>query len=190
MIEWNAVPAQQARVRIAELGLTNARMHEGSIYDEEVAALKFDVGIGLHACGAMTDVIHTYCLRQHAAYVLASCCVGKIAQTINENTAPHRSNKDARLQLTYPRSKAIAAVVTSDQFAFLASGGDWATEVLSVQADKHRMCKRYIELDRTMAAREAGYQTTLMCQMVPWTCTPKHDLIAGLHPDQAQNLPI
>jgi hypothetical protein len=39
----------------------------------------------------------------------------------------------------------------------------------------------YVERDRTWAAQEQGYQTKL-CQMTPWTCTAKYDMIAGFHP--------
>lgn len=44
---------------------------------------RFDVGMGLHACGPATDLIHSLCLAACASYVLAPCCYGFISKALD-----------------------------------------------------------------------------------------------------------
>ncbi len=180
-VERNAQAVSTGRERVVELQLTErvTFLHH-SIYDPEVDALPFDVGIGLHACGTMSDVIHAKCLARRAAYVLASCCVGKIKLTLDDSTTFHPSNKDERSPVVYPRSQLFRETLSPQDYMHLASAGDWDNFEHSLQANEHRMCKRWIEVDRNLAASELGYTTNLF-QMAPWTCSPKHDIITGVY---------
>jgi hypothetical protein len=40
-----------------------------------------DVGVGVHACGFLSDMIQYKCFLYQAAYVLAPCCIGKVKVT-------------------------------------------------------------------------------------------------------------
>jgi hypothetical protein len=72
-LEHNAQAVARGRERVVELGLTNATFLHASLYDEAVDDLAFDVGIGLHACGTLSDVILSRCLARGAAFLLVRC---------------------------------------------------------------------------------------------------------------------
>ena len=65
-----------AEQRVAAAGLRNIRVVCGMIEDFHEP---FDVGVALHACGGSSDVAMEKCVQARAAYVIAPCCVGKIA---------------------------------------------------------------------------------------------------------------
>ena len=179
LVEHNARQCQLAEARIHALHLTNARVVHASIYDPALDSLAFDVGITLHACGPLTDAAHIRCIQHRAAYVLVSCCVGKIMNALDATQKPNKTTNDPRSVVTYPRSAAVRALLHPAQYSALAGGGDWGTFVRSEQATRHRQCKLLIEADRqTWAQQEHGYQTRLVL-LAPWTCTPKHDACLG-----------
>ena len=65
----------------------------------------FDVGMGLHACGPATDLIHSLCLSASASYVLAPCCYGAIAKALDAyrlEYMDHNSN-GAMVHIRYPQ---------------------------------------------------------------------------------------
>ncbi|EER00981.1 hypothetical protein Pmar_PMAR017807, partial [Perkinsus marinus ATCC 50983] len=37
------------------------------------------LGIGLHACGALTDMIIDFCTTRNCSFVVCPCCYGQIA---------------------------------------------------------------------------------------------------------------
>ena len=65
-----------AERRAGAAGLANVRCVLGLIEDFHE---DFDVGVALHACGGASDAAMEKCVRANAAYVMAPCCVGKIA---------------------------------------------------------------------------------------------------------------
>jgi len=67
-----------AEQRAREAGLTNVSFFVG---DVDAWEAPFDIGLGLHCCGSLTDRVQLQCLARQAAYVLAPCCLGKIANT-------------------------------------------------------------------------------------------------------------
>jgi Methyltransferase domain len=64
-----------ARSRVEEASLTNVTLLEQRIEEYHDP---FDLGIGLHACGAATDVAINKCIQQRAGFVMCPCCIGKI----------------------------------------------------------------------------------------------------------------
>ena len=67
-----------AEQRIREAGLTNVSLFVGEV---DTWDAPFDLGLGIHCCGSLTDRVQLQCLAREAAYVLAPCCLGKIAHT-------------------------------------------------------------------------------------------------------------
>lgn len=67
-----------AEQRAREAGLTNVSFFVG---EADAWDAPFDLGLGMHCCGSLTDRIQLQCLAREAAYVLAPCCLGKIAHT-------------------------------------------------------------------------------------------------------------
>ena len=81
ILEKKKLHCELAEKRITIAGLANARVVCCQVSDFEKA---FDVGVGLHACGPATDLIHSLCLARRAAYVLAPCCYGFIARALDK----------------------------------------------------------------------------------------------------------
>lgn len=130
-----------ARRRADAAGLANVRVVEGRIEDFDEP---FDVGIALHACGAASDFAMEKCVAARAAYVVAPCCVGKIALALaedaHENTADGDGDEaDARgrvrgdgeggsRHLRYPRSHAASSAVSTSSYVALAKAADFGGE--------------------------------------------------------------
>ena len=81
-----------AERRVQRAGLANVRVVHGRIEDFRE---DFDVGVALHACGGASDAALARCVEKKATFVVAPCCVGKIASAIfRAGTEP--SSDDAR----------------------------------------------------------------------------------------------
>mmetsp|Transcript_51430 Transcript_51430/g.101936 ORF Transcript_51430/g.101936 Transcript_51430/m.101936 type:complete len:541 (-) Transcript_51430:194-1816(-) len=165
----------------------------------------FDVGIALHACGPATDLCQELCIKAQAAYVMSPCCVGKLRSsrkagvTRRGGLTPHSSLLHAAKaekqsshaekneqptdasEISYPRSKTFARVLSNAEWATIARAADFGhreyTDYSKPQR-RRRLAKSFVEHDRQLRAEEAGY-TTHTSVMVPRTCTPKNDVIAG-----------
>ena len=77
LVDAKARSLEVAERRAAAAGLRNVRCVLGFIedFDED-----FDVGVALRACGGASDAAMDKCVEVNAAYVVAPCCVGKIAR--------------------------------------------------------------------------------------------------------------
>jgi len=141
--------------------LSNVRLEHADVraFDEP-----FHVGLALHACGEVrhsrraasdvaheagvvlsscglcpratqaTDLAHQRCVRARAAYVLASCCVGKVAHSAT---------------VTYPRSAAFQALLGGcrDHYLALAAAADVFSSHMRSDAERaRRLCKSYVEV--------------------------------------------
>ena len=139
-----------AERRVQRAGLANVRVVHGRIEDFRE---DFDVGVALHACGGASDAALARCVEKKATFVVAPCCVGKIATAIfpRAGTEPSASN-DARddaseteprtadfdvfdaaradtSQTTYPRSLAAREVLTGDRYVAVARAADSSASV-------------------------------------------------------------
>ena len=138
-----------AERRVQRAGLANVRVVHGRIEDFRE---DFDVGVAPHACSA-TDAALARCVEKKATFVVAPCCVGKIATAIfpRAGTEPSASN-DARndaseteprtadfdvfdaaradtSRTTYPRSLAAREVLTGDRYVAVARAADSSASV-------------------------------------------------------------
>ncbi|MES1907463.1 MAG: hypothetical protein MHM6MM_000573 [Cercozoa sp. M6MM] len=89
LVEKNARACEIARTRIADWRQHEqyCDKHDGCEIDVSVTQAwlqeyscdtTFDVGVAVHACGLLTDLSQLHCMQHDAAFVLCSCCVGKI----------------------------------------------------------------------------------------------------------------
>jgi len=160
-----------ARQRIRDAGLVNVRVVQGRIEDFDEP---FDLGLALHACGSLSDIVLDLCLTANSAFVICPCCVGKIKRTA-------------------PRSKVFCDVLLANAatdtrvkhaYSCLVQASDFAHSselALYSRKDKlRRISKTFLEHDRELYAREhhAGYQTALVL-MQPFSASPKNDMLVG-----------
>ena len=123
-----------AERRAGAAGLANVRCVLGLIEDFHE---DFDVGVALHACGGASDAAMEKCVRANAAYVMAPCCVGKIAlaaSNVAKETGGDETGVDgavdgaegsARASSSYPRSSLAASVVTPACYVSIARAADF-----------------------------------------------------------------
>ena len=90
-----------ARNRITLCGLSNVEIFCDDIVNFE--ASNVGLGIGLHCCGLLTDLVLRFCVKVRAGFVITPCCYGQIAspppalkpgaKSLSEDLAPeiHRS---------------------------------------------------------------------------------------------------
>ena len=137
LVDAKARSLEVAERRAAAAGLRNVRCVLGFIedFDED-----FDVGVALHACGGASDAAMDKCVEVNAAYVVAPCCVGKIAISFdkdkedkNENANDNRHNVDdagggRAAAAPYPRSALAASVVTAAAYVSIAQAADFGGE--------------------------------------------------------------
>ena len=77
LIDYKTKSIQIARERVSSASLEdNVQVIEGRIQDYHEA---FDVGIALHACGTLSDIVLDMCLSRKASFVVCPCCIGKIS---------------------------------------------------------------------------------------------------------------
>lgn len=165
LVERNAVPLKIGKSRITDAGLTNIEMCNCYIQDFQ---RDFDLGLALHACGEATDLAQIKCLEKKAAYIMCPCDLGFLQNST---------------QVCYPRSSAFSEIVTESEYKKVAGAADWTCWDFDSELGKRgKFCMGYIDLDRNLAAEEAGYKTYLFTTS-PRETTPKNDIICG-HPSE------
>ena len=193
-LERKAWTASVAEERAALGGLANCTVVCGGIdaleaYLSEGEGRSFNLGVGLHTCGLLTDVILECCVRHGAGFVLSPCCYGQIVEggsTTGGDGQPRER----------PRSAAVGACQALDRtaLAIVAKGAD-----MSVKADDERFCStakyrtakqcmEIVDLDRILWFREQAAEGTArlgMLTLSPPLCSPKNNVIVGVRPSPA-----
>jgi len=177
VLDCNPVSLRIARERAGTASLHN--LGTKHCFIAQAGTMHFDVGVGLHACGEATDGILDACLQAGAAFVLAPCCVGKVAHA--QHTA-------------YPRSRACSSCWTRAQHRDVARAADANTHEMDSAgrggvapardarwAHARRCAKTAVEWDRLALAAAAGY-TVALCRMFPTGASPKNDVLVGIPP--------
>lgn len=70
-----SIDIARERIESANNLRDNVRVILGRIEDYEE---DFELGLGLHACGPLSDITLSKCYAKRASFVIAPCCVGKI----------------------------------------------------------------------------------------------------------------
>ena len=166
MIENKKESLERARNRIQSLGLENVTLYQCNL---DYFTGSFSIGVSLHACGLVTDLVMQQCFKNRASFVICPCCYGGICNT-------HMTS--------YPQSSLFANEykVSYSEYRVLGHAADQTTwNFDSVQSRQGKHCMGLIDLDRVSVAKEHGYEVTL-CTMQPYDCTPKNNLLIGYEP--------
>lgn len=155
MIDNKEESVRQARLRVAQLKLTNVTLIQSNL---DYFEAPFNLGVALHACGVATDLVLHMCLSNRASFVLCPCCYGNLA---------------LELPIEYPQSRLYRErCVLPGEFANLSRMADHVTPT-------GRLSMAAVDLDRIARASEEGYRVTLK-KLKPDSSTPKHDLLIGV----------
>lgn len=174
-----------ARERAAACGVMepigNLKTYLGSItkYEEP-----FDIGLALHACGEATDLVLRACGEAKAAFITASCCVGKL-QISGLNPYVYQANKDNAPTVDYPQSSFYrhCLCLSCDNFDALAKAADHAEDGSEKKTNPiKRSAKLFLEGDRLAYMAETyGYHrnSIAITRMEPLDSSPKNDILLG-----------
>ncbi|KAF4713204.1 hypothetical protein FOZ62_032686 [Perkinsus olseni] len=145
----------------------------GSIQDYDGPC---DIGIGLHACGALTDMIIDFCTGRNCSFVVCPCCYGQIAGTegAGEGQLPKSHH-------------AVGEVLSEQEFKTVASLADYSVVDGKDGFDYAgrpeyriaRACMRVVDTDRLIHARDRFGYVVSLSRILPETCTPKNSVIIG-----------
>lgn len=168
LIDRNEVSLSLAQKRKQELEITNLEILCSDV--QLWKSGKFDVGVAIHACGSLSDIIMEKCIESGASYVMAPCCFGSL------------QNCDTSV-IRLPRSDKYAeAGVTLEDYMSLASVADINTSGVSLESTQYKTGRKamgIIDHDRNLRASQDGY-STFQFTMRPPTCTPKNEIICGI----------
>jgi SAM-dependent methyltransferase len=153
--------------RIESLKLKNCNVYKGNLTN---FIGDFDIGVSLHSCGSLTDMIIEKCADKKAALIVAPCCYGSI-----KHYGP----------IKYPRSKvmkeAFSTIRGESQYYFNLTNYADRTEKLGEYEKCAYECMNLIDADRMLHMRdELGYEKVKLFKMKPEDCTSKNNIIVAL----------
>lgn len=174
-----AVDAKQDSIgrcaeRARSAGLANVLAYHGDIGESarQPGAPPVDIAMGLHVCGAGTDMVLDVATSARAVFVVSPCCVGKL-NIAGCTCAPKSALIRARL------------ASSADEFSLLAAAADFAGDShvngydeTSPSGALPRASKTCVEVDRAAAAAEKGYTVHLVKLLHPEACV-RNDLLVG-----------
>ena len=162
LVENKEQSLNRALARFSVLELSNVTAVQCNL---NCFQMSFDIGVSLHACGVVTDLVIKKCIESAASFVVCPCCYGAV-----------RNNH----LVQYPRSvQYIDAGVSYADYLILGHAADQTQSSTPKEGQGHS-CMTYIDSDRMQAAIEQGYHVTL-CRMTPPSCSPKNHIITGLN---------
>jgi hypothetical protein len=129
--------------------------------------------VGLHACGIATDLWLNKCYKASASFVCSPCCYGKIQELGN---------------LILPQSQIFRQTISTREFINISHCSDQTHDEKNVKhinlekAQQGYFCMDVIDTDRSLRAKELGYDVRLT-RLTPEDCTPKNRLLIGLSPN-------
>lgn len=198
LIDLKSKSIEIAKDRINQTHLKNVKVLEQNIqnYNEP-----FDIGIALHACGDLSDVVIDKCLAANAMYCICPCCTGKITRSSPRSKAFRDALYPSSLQTTNDIEHNVdyssldsstcrsnrkgAGYISGNRYISLVQASDIAHSFeLSKYSQidrKRRIAKTYLEFDRELYVHEvtdSGYHTSLSL-MQPCEASPKNDILLG-----------
>lgn len=158
LVEIKEYSCEVARARISTLGLANASVAQGSLDEYAKRGESFDLIVGLHCCGLLTDAVLSLALSRRAAVCVVPCCYGQVVGDVDHErgagTAPRM----------HPRSAAFRALPLADgafeqlaRGADLVSGGDCSGE----QYAAAKRCMLCVDADRLLWAQHDALEGTV-----------------------------
>ena len=168
--------------KMASLSMARRRAEDSGLENFVVKNLcidefnhEFDIGVALHACGGLSDVVIDKAMTVQASFLICSCCVGKVV---------------ARRQV--PSSKTFTDALDGNDFCALIKAADFGHSDLHSYNEterQRRLCKLFVEKDRLLAVDEKdprGWHTFLAIMQGGETSV-KNDLLVGIAPGVVSN---
>ena len=152
--------------RISKLKLKNCLVYKGNLTN---FIGKFSIGLGVHTCGALADLIIEKCVQSKADVLIAPCCYG----SIKENDL-----------VKYPRSLAYSEYLNEnnvkDFYSKLSNYADRTEKNLAYEHNAY-LSMSFIDTDRLLYMKQNGYSFIQLSKMQPEDCTTKNNLLLALY---------
>lgn len=200
LLDRNPVSLEIASARAAEAGLSTVGRPDGhgaaisfDTFELSPTTLeklpKFDLGIGLHACGGFTDLVLTACGLRKASCVVVPCCHGKIPAMAGSFMSSPLGNLPAMAGglFRYPRSGVFSGKISSEDYLGVVCraaddvghdgvpSGAARDDPAFLSTTYGDEAKLLIELDRALWAMESESRPQIqLFTLRPPSCTPKN----------------
>lgn len=162
LVDRNEVSLALATKRKNMLSLNNYFIERSDVYEWNGSS--FQLGLAIHSCGPLTDIIMEKCIKNNSSYIIAPCCFGSIKNGVFD-------------VIHYPRSNTFRNLdISLEEYVSIASAADIG-QGMKKSIGKKSM--RLIDYDRNLFARENNYKT-FDFTMVPNDCTLKNHVIVGM----------
>lgn len=178
LVDRSAVHLALAKRRISKLAdngvdLSNVHIHNCDLRDWKMN--NFDLGLAIHSCGVLCDLVQERCIQANAAYLIVPCCFGSL------------KNNNSSTEIKVPRSSkwACALQVKKIEYDVLCSVADRGSESWKAGSEENadaRFAMAVIDEDRQARASEIGYNHLFHLTLQPLTITPKNEVIIGAPP--------
>eukprot|EP00397_Hematodinium_sp_SG-2012_P009384 GEMP01009468.1.p1 GENE.GEMP01009468.1~~GEMP01009468.1.p1 ORF type:complete len:275 (-),score=57.05 GEMP01009468.1:2503-3327(-) len=144
LVEREDGRAKMGRERMEALDLANCAFFHGSLEDYLEAQAEWDVGLGLHCCGLLTDKIVEACCAINASFVLCPCCYGQVGGKEGRTALP-QSQALKNLGLTCEDFVKITSCADMDVVS--QNGFDFEEDPKFYRA---KVCMQTVDLDRLL----------------------------------------
>ncbi|KAL1524434.1 hypothetical protein AB1Y20_019329 [Prymnesium parvum] len=154
LVEVKEYSCAAACTRAQRLALRNVRVFHGSLEAFEQSGEPFDVALGLHLCGLLTDATLELAARRGAAACIVPCCYGQLFGAVDH----HRGGSAAPRKAPFSSSfRAALGEELLPLYAEVAKGADHASvghngafDTESSAAATAQRCMKTIDTDRLL----------------------------------------
>lgn len=167
-----------AAERAGLLQLENCRVFHGSVDEFAATEEPFDLAVGLHTCGLLTDAVLTLAVRRGAAACISPCCYGQVVGLEDHDRGEGVVSRAQPLSRAMAEALAPAGTEANPAFVWCMRSADFSAGKGGTFPESDPgfqtalLCMRTVDADRLWWARERGYRGTLGC-LYPLNCSPK-----------------
>eukprot|EP00936_MAST-01D_sp_MAST-1D-sp1_P001792 g1792.t1 len=205
LVERKRLACDQATERAKASQIDNVTVFCGDIASFRRDCAGFDIGVGLHCCGALTDAALAACVECAAAAVICPCCYGQLAAPPAAADASGEVPAAAVVPVVAASARSIElAPLSAVDFETLCRAADFSVGGSSggwdlTKCSNFKIAKRcmiLVDLDRVLAISQkegqkdyVGWVTSLGA----YNSSPKNNCIVmlpSLHHPAATHLPL
>ena len=183
-------------VKVANDRIAGSSLNNVSVFTEDIRnfnSIPFHMGVSLHSCGLLTDIIIRHCVNMQSSFVLVPCCYGQITRPPPFLDAEISSSERHRSRYLFQQlppevlntiSSAADYISILDDQSDPVDGEDILSEdtaSLPVEFLMAKTCMRWIDFDRALKVLDSP-DCKYICKLTslsPLSCSPKNNVLVG-----------
>jgi tRNA (uracil-5-)-methyltransferase len=194
LLDHNAEKLAMAEQRMRDVSEFNLRERVELLDNmDSMKGRAFDVGLGLHCCGRLTDLSLKCCKRAHANFVIVPCCYGQIGHSMTELLEEAccqdvaGSVNDGGVTTTTVTLDAQLSKATL--WTAIARGADFQCgsadqfDPGSVSFRRAKKCMEYIDIclrAKWLVGKGSLEYDVAVHSLFPLSCSPKNNVLVGV----------